>query len=213
MSSESPQKLITNMYCNFLKRLLDFVAAFFLLIICSPLFVFIAICIKLESKGTVFFRQQRAGKNGKNFTLLKFRTMSADTNSERKDFEPGTKNRITRIGKILRKSKLDELPQLINVLKGEMSLVGPRPEVRAYIELYPEKWEVIHKVRPGITDPASIKFRNEEELLSKADDPEKQYREVILPQKLALYEEYVKNISFLQDVKIILGTIFTVLFK
>lgn len=201
------------MYSNFLKRALDFVAAGFLLIICSPLFVFIAILIKLESEGAVFFRQKRAGKNGKYFTLLKFRTMSVDTNSARKDFEPGIKSRITRIGKILRKSKLDELPQLINVLKGEMSLVGPRPEVRAYIELYPEKWEIIHKVRPGITDPASIKFRNEEDFLAKADDPERQYCEIILPQKLDLYEDYVKNISFPQDVKIILGTIFTVLFK
>jgi lipopolysaccharide/colanic/teichoic acid biosynthesis glycosyltransferase len=128
-----------------------------------------------------------------------------------KDFEPGSASRITGIGKHLRKSKMDELPQLINVFKGEMSLVGPRPEVEQYIRLYQERWDKILSVRPGITDPASIRFRNEEELLAKAANPEDEYRRVILPRKLEIYEEYVNNISFINDVKILLGTIFVVL--
>jgi len=137
--------------------------------------------------------------------------MTVKDNTDGKDFEPGSGMRITRIGRILRKTKVDELPQLINVVKGEMSLVGPRPEVEQYIKLYQERWNGILQTTPGITDPASIRFRNEEELLASSKDPEEEYRKVILPRKLEIYEDYVKNISLLNDVKILIGTIFVVL--
>jgi lipopolysaccharide/colanic/teichoic acid biosynthesis glycosyltransferase len=122
-------------------------------------------------------------------------------------FDAGATSRVTPIGRFLRKSKLDELPQLWNVLRGEMSLVGPRPEVRKWVDAYPERWTFVHAVRPGITDPASIRFRNEEEILAASTDPEATYRDVILPQKLVLYEDYVRDRSFWGDIAIILKTI------
>lgn len=128
-------------------------------------------------------------------------------------FEPGNTTRITSVGQILRKTKLDELPQLINVLLGHMSFVGPRPEVENMVALYPERWEKILTVKPGITDNASIAFLNEEYILEKAEDPEEFYREVILPQKMDLYEDYVKNHTFVSDLKIILRTINAIIFK
>jgi lipopolysaccharide/colanic/teichoic acid biosynthesis glycosyltransferase len=149
--------------------------------------------------------------NGQYFTLLKFRSMAVDRDAERRGFEPGSGMRVTALGRILRKTKLDELPQLINVLRGEMSFVGPRPEVRRYIELYPERWARVLSVRPGITDPASIEYRNEEELLAAAADPEREYRGVILPRKLDLYEAYVGSVSLAGDLKIILRTALAVL--
>ncbi len=121
-------------------------------------------------------------------------------------FEPGNTNRITSVGRFLRKTKIDELPQLMNVLKGEMSIVGPRPEVEKWTVFYPERWELVHSLLPGITDIASIEFHNEESLLAASDDPEKTYREIILPRKLALYEYYVHNHSFIGDMKLIVKT-------
>ncbi len=199
------------MYRIFFKRILDFLAAFILFMLFLPLFLILAILIKLDSKGPVFFRQQRGGRGGVFFDILKFRSMTIKEESDGKDFDAGGSARITRVGKILRKSKMDELPQLINVICGDMSLVGPRPEVRTYIELYPERWSKVHSVTPGITDPASVVFRDEEELLSKADDPEKEYRENILPTKLDFYEKYVENISLLEDTKVLFKTVFVVL--
>lgn len=201
------------MYKSFFKRIIDFAAAIVLLFILMPLFILIALAVKLDSKGPVFFRQSRGGRGGKYFTMFKFRSMAQNENAEKKGFEPGSLTRITRSGKILRKTKLDELPQLLNVLKGDMSLVGPRPEVQPYIELYPEKWTEILSVRPGITDPASIRFRNEEEILALSSDPEKEYRHTVLPLKLAIYKDYVESISFLNDAKIVVSTIFAVLFS
>ena len=128
-------------------------------------------------------------------------------------FDAGNSSRITPLGRFLRKYKLDELPQLFNVLKCEMSIVGPRPEVKQWTEVYPEKWQIVHAVKPGITDYASIEFRNEEELLAKSDDAVKTYREEILPRKLDLYIDYVNNQSFLGDIKIIIKTLKVIIFK
>lgn len=185
----------------------------FLIIISLPLFLLVSIIIKLESKGPIFFIQKRMGLNSKPFNLFKFRSMTVDPEAEKAGFEPGTKKRITAFGKILRKSKIDELPQLFNVLLGEMSMVGPRPEVEKYVNCYPERWKKILSVRPGITDPASVAFRNEEEILSASSTPEETYINEIMPQKMKLYEIYVENISFIGDIKILFDTFFTVLFK
>lgn len=199
------------MYSSFFKRIFDLCAALGLFILFLPLFLFLALLVKLDSKGPVFFRQLRGGKGGRYFEILKFRSMTVKEENDGKDFDAGGSVRITKVGKILRKSKLDELPQLINVIRGEMSLVGPRPEVRTYIELYPERWNKVLSVKPGITDPASVVFRDEEEILAKADDPEKEYRENVLPAKLDLYEQYVDNISLWGDLKVLFKTVWVVI--
>ena len=199
------------MYPISFKRIFDFTVAGTALMILLPFFLFVAVFIKMDSKGPVFFRQKRGGRDGKYFDIFKFRSMTVKEKADGKDFDAGSCSRITWTGKIIRKTKLDELPQLINVVRGEMSLVGPRPEVETYIRLYQTRWDKILAVRPGITDPASIKFRNEEELLAKAKKPEDEYRKVILPRKLEIYEDYVRRVSFLSDVKILLGTVFVVL--
>jgi lipopolysaccharide/colanic/teichoic acid biosynthesis glycosyltransferase len=199
------------MYSQFFKRIIDFMVAGTALMLLLPFFLFVAVFIKMDSTGPVFFRQKRGGRDGKYFDIFKFRSMTVKEKADGKDFDAGSCSRITWTGKIIRKTKLDELPQLINVVRGEMSLVGPRPEVETYIKLYQQRWDKILAVRPGVTDPASIKFRNEEELLAKAENPEEEYRNVILPRKLEIYEDYVSSISFLNDVKILFGTIFVVL--
>jgi lipopolysaccharide/colanic/teichoic acid biosynthesis glycosyltransferase len=190
------------------KLCFDFVSSFIALIILMPFFLFIAICIKLTSKGSVFFRQKRIGRNGEDFTLLKFRTMregEAGLNITKR----GDK-RITFLGKILRKTKIDELPQLINVLRGDMAIVGPRPEVREYVDLTNPLWQVILSVKPGITDPVSLKLRNEEELLAMSGNPIAFYLETLQNYKLEGYSEYVGNRSFSRDLKIIFDTLVSV---
>jgi lipopolysaccharide/colanic/teichoic acid biosynthesis glycosyltransferase len=191
-----------------LKRWLDVAASFLGLLILSPIFLILWLLVKLDSRGPALYRQQRVGRGNKNFTLLKFRTMHVDADKKGTLITVGGRDpRITRLGYYLRKFKLDELPQLINVLRGDMSLVGPRPEVRKYVNCYtPEQMEVL-SIRPGITDPASIKFSNENELLDGITDPEKHYIEVIMPQKLALNLEYIRTRSFWRDIGIILSTI------
>ncbi len=178
------------------------------LLITAPLLIFIALAIKAEDGGPVLFRQERIGRFGRRFILLKFRSMSVVQNPVKQDFEPGNKSRITKTGAIIRKTKLDELPQLINILCGSMSFVGPRPEVEYWVAKYPDRWKLIHQVRPGLTDNASLEFLNEEEILAQSSDPEKEYEEIILPRKLDLYEDYVKNNSFVTDIKIIFLTIY-----
>jgi len=168
--------------------------------------------IIIFDKRPVFFRQRRVGINGSEFLLNKFRTMSLTDQCVGGSFDAGDKSRITRIGSFLRKTKLDELPQFWNVLIGDMSLVGPRPEVRKWVDTYPERWANVLKVKPGISDPASIYYRNEEELLARADDPEAYYKDHVLPHKLDLYEEYVRSRSFLGDIYLIFKTIFSVFF-
>ncbi len=191
-----------------MKRLFDIFFSFFGLLFLIPLFIVISLLIILDSKGGIFFLQIRVGKNNKDFKILKFRTMK--TNSEKKGLlTVGAKdNRITKIGYFLRKYKLDELPQLINVLIGDMSIVGPRPEVRKYVNLYNEKQMKVLSVRSGITDYASIKYANENEILGKEKDPEKIYINEIMPEKLELNLKYIKEMSLITDIKIIIKTIF-----
>lgn len=196
---------------RFAKRCVDLAGSSVGLVILSPAFLLISILIRLESRGPAFFRQQRAGRKGKLFTLLKFRSMRTAEKAQTAGFQPGNTSRVTTIGHFLRKSKLDELPQLWNVFTGDMSLVGPRPEVPKWVKAFPKEWELVHTVRPGITDPASIAYRDEEALLAEAEDPEKRYREEILPRKLALYRVYVATRSFWKDAGIILMTLWRVI--
>lgn len=194
-----------------MKRLFDIVASGLGLIFLSPLFLIVAIWIKLDSPGPVFFRQVRVGRYNKDFRIFKFRTMRVGSDKGSQITIGGRDPRVTRAGYWLRKFKIDELPQLINVFIGDMSLVGPRPEVRRYVDLYtPEQMHVLD-VRPGITDAASIKFRNESEFLKQVDDPEKHYIEVIMPMKLDLYLQYVNCHSFKGDIRLILETLWTVI--
>jgi lipopolysaccharide/colanic/teichoic acid biosynthesis glycosyltransferase len=195
-----------------MKRFLDISLTLAGLVLALPLMAVIALAVKLNSPGPVLFRQVRVGRRGKDFTILKFRTMTVAAGAERGVFEPGNLKRVTRVGKFLRWSKLDELPQLLNVLMGDMSLVGPRPEVRRWVEVYPERWSVVLAVRPGITDPASIIYRNEETLLARATDAETTYRDTVLPRKLKLYENYVAHASVWGDLKILARTAAALLF-
>lgn len=194
-------------------RLFDFFASFVGCILIAPLVLLISILIIITMPGPILFRQERVGKNRKHFKLNKFRSMSIKKGSEKGHFDLGDRSRITRLGKYLRKYKLDELPQLFNVLVGDMSLVGPRPEVKKWTEIYTEKWDIVLKVKPGITDNASIYFRNEEEILANSCCPEKTYELEILPKKLDYYIDYVNNNSFWGDIKIIFRTFHIIITK
>ena len=193
-----------------MKRLFDIVASGCGLIVLSPLFLILAIWIKLDSPGPVFYRQVRVGRGNKDFRIFKFRSMRVGSDKGSLVTIGGHDPRITRSGYFIRKFKLDEFPQLINVFVGDMSLVGPRPEVRHYVDYWtPEQMHVLD-VRPGITDPASIKFRNENELMEQASDPEKYYIEVIMQEKIKLYLEYVANHSFFGDIGLIFKTFWVI---
>ena len=193
-----------------MKRVFDVIASGIGLLLLSPLFMVLAIWIKLDSEGPVFFRQVRVGKNNKDFRIFKFRSMlvNADKGSL---VTIGEDPRITRSGRFIRKMKLDELPQLINVLIGDMSLVGPRPEVRHYVDYWTPQQMTVLCVRPGITDPASIKFRNENELMGKTDDPERFYIETLMQEKLEMYLKYVSHHSLMGDLGLIFKTIAAVI--
>ena len=194
-----------------MKRLFDIVASGLGLLVLSPLFLIIAIWIKFDSRGPVFYRQVRVGRHNKDFRIFKFRSMRVGADKGSLVTIGGRDPRITRSGYWIRKFKLDELPQLINVFIGDMSLVGPRPEVRHYVDYWaPEQMHVLD-VRPGITDPASIKFRNENELMEKAEDSEKYYVDVIMQEKINLYLEYVDNHSFWGDIGLIFKTFWVVI--
>lgn len=195
-----------------LKRAFDLIASTFGLAVISPFLLLIALLIKTDSSGPVFFRQVRVGRYLRPFKIHKFRTMVVNASdlgpSVTTDIDP----RVTRVGSILRKYKLDELPQLIDVLIGDMSLVGPRPEVPKYVDAYSEMdKEVIFSVKPGITDKASIEFRNENELIANASDADSVYIEKILPNKLRYYHEYVEARSLWLDIKIIFKTVWLIL--
>lgn len=195
----------------FLKRCFDFIIVVPALIIISPLLVVLALCIILDSPGPALFHQVRVGQYGKLFRILKFRTMVIDAECRGPQLTVGTDNRITRVGRFLRRYKLDELPQLINVLRGEMSLVGPRPEVPRYVAHYSEDAKsAVLSVLPGITDLASIHFKDENLILSGANNFEEVYITKILPVKLSFYLEYVRNRSIYLDIKIILQTLYAV---
>ncbi|MGI9952922.1 sugar transferase [Moorellaceae bacterium AZ2] len=192
------------------KRLFDLFWSLLGLAVLWPLFLLIALLIKLEDGGPVFFRQERVGYKGRPFYIWKFRTMVVDAEKRGKPLTVGLDPRITRVGYWLRKFKLDELPQLINVILGQMSLVGPRPEVPQYVALYaPEQRRVLEMV-PGITDPASIAYRRESELLASSPDPERTYIEEIIPEKIRLNLEYAQRATLWTDLVVILRTIISV---
>jgi lipopolysaccharide/colanic/teichoic acid biosynthesis glycosyltransferase len=202
-----------NFYTKYGKRIFDFIASLIGLILLSPFLVIIGVLVKISDKGPVFYRSKRVGQNFKPFYLLKFRTMVVNAEELGPSITKGGDQRITKIGKFLRKYKLDELPQLWNVVKGELSLVGPRPEVEKYISFYKDDYKEILKIKPGITDYAAIKFKNEEEILAKFEDVEKAYIENVLPAKIKLYKTYLNEIGFLTDLKIIFKTLWGITFK
>lgn len=195
-----------------LKRLFDLLFSTLGIIILSPLLFIIAIMIKSTSSGPVFYRGVRVGKNFKDFKIFKFRSMVANAEQIGGPSTAGDDQRLTSIGKIIRRYKIDELPQLFNVFKGEMSLVGPRPEVKSYVNMLSDKEKnAIFSIKPGITDWASLWNVHEEEILKGSSDPEKTYQEKIWPTKIKLQLEYVQNHSFLIDLKIIIKTLLKIL--
>ncbi|WP_237022390.1 sugar transferase [Halomonas sp. HG01] len=171
-----------------------------------PLLAALYIWVCFDSPGGAFFHQLRMGKDRKPFYILKFRSMTVKPEAESGRFDVGDASRVTRAGRMLRKFKLDELPQFMNVLRGDMSIVGPRPEIKQWVEAYPERWKTVLQVKPGITDPASIRFSNEEDVLAQYDDPVTAYRDIVLPKKLDIYEAYVSNRTLWGDLKIIFET-------
>lgn len=194
-----------------MKRLLDILSSALVLLILLPFWLIIAMAIVLESRGGVFYRQIRVGKDNKDFYLYKFRTMRTGSDQKGLLTVGERDSRITRVGYFLRKYKIDEFPQLLNVLKGDMSIVGPRPEVRKYVDMYtPEQMRVL-SVRPGLTDLASIQYVHENELLAASEDPEKTYIEEVMPAKLALNLQYIDSQSVLGDIKLICKTFAAIL--
>ena len=191
---------------HFVKRFFDITSSVAVLLILSPVLILIALVISIDSKGGAFYKQERIGKNNKPFKLLKFRSMrrSSDRGSK---ITIGKDPRITKIGAFIRQYKIDELPQLINIVKGDMSVVGPRPEVKQYVNLYSDEQLKVLAVKPGLTDFASIAYFNEQELLGKAEDPHEMYVETIMPQKLKLNLEYIEKKNFKTDLLIIVRTI------
>jgi len=190
------------------KRLFDLLLSALALLILSPLMLALWLAVRAGSSGPAIFRQVRVGRGGRPFRILKFRTMTTAQAADSPAVTTSDDARITRVGALLRRWKLDELPQLVNVLRGDMSFVGPRPEVPKYVALYPpELRDQIFSVRPGITDEASIEFRSEGDLLAGAPDPEKRYLEEILPRKLEMYARYARERSFGGDLRILLRTV------
>ena len=195
----------------FLKRCFDITASALGLLFLMIPFLIIAIIIKATSKGPVFFRQVRVGKDGKEFRIYKFRTMVVDAEKKGMQITVGADSRITGIGKFLRKTKVDELPQLINVLKGQMSFVGPRPEVPRYVALYDDYQRNILRIKPGITELASIVYSDENEVHAKSENPEETYINEIMPKKIALNIEYMQKLGFWYDIKLIFMTFAAIL--
>jgi len=190
------------------KRIFDFSVALVALVILLPVFLIITIFIKFDSKGPVLFLQERMGRNFRPFKICKFRTMMSNSEKDGAQVTVRGDSRITRVGRFLRGTKLDELPQLINIIIGEMSFVGPRPEVQKYVELFRSDYQKLLSVRPGITDPASLKFASEEALLSQSENWEKDYVDKVLPEKIAIASKYLEKQTLFSDIRIILATIF-----
>ncbi len=198
------------MYKLFFKRVLDIFFSLIIMLILSPLFALVSITIALRDGLPFLFLQERIGKDGNPFTLVKFRSMSNESDKDLSSFSPGERIRVTELGSFLRKYKIDEFPQFFNVLKGDISVVGPRPEVRIWVEKFPEEFAKIHTIKPGITDYASIKFRDEESILAEADDAKKEYENNILPTKMAINLEYIDKRSFCLDFIIIIKTFLSI---
>lgn len=195
------------MYIEFGKRVFDIIATVLGSILLLPIIIPIALWIKLSSKGPLFYVQKRVGKDFKEFDLYKFRSMIIDADKVGPSVTSGDDPRITKVGKIIRKTKVDELPQLLNVLKGDMSLVGPRPEVLKFVKQKKEAYKKVLSVKPGITDNAAIEYRDEETIMEQYEDKEKAYIDIVLPEKIKLYYTYIDNISFINDIKLILKTL------
>ncbi len=188
------------------KRVFDFIVSALGIVVFSPLLIVSALLVKVDSPGPIFFKQQRIGKEFRPFWIYKFRTMRASLD-QGPNITIGNDPRITGIGRLLRQTKIDELPQLINILRGEMSFVGPRPEVPQYVQLYRKEYQQILTVRPGLTDLASLKYRDEAALLASAENPEEEYVRRILPDKIMLATDYIQRASFFFDLRLILETI------
>jgi len=195
------------MYKNFGKRIFDIFAVLVGGTILLPFIIPVAIWIKLSSKGPLFYVQERVGKDFKLFKLFKFRSMVVDADKNGPSVTSGDDPRITKVGHFIRRTKVDELPQLLNVLLGDMSLVGPRPEVMKFVAKKREEYKKVLSVKPGITDNAAIEFRDEETIMEAFTDKEEGYIETVLPQKIKLYYAYIENISFINDIKLILKTL------
>ncbi len=196
-----------------LKRLFDIIFSLIVLLTFLPLFIVIAVLIIVDSKGGVFFKQIRVGKNNVDFFLYKFRTMSLGSDKKGEITIGNNDSRITKVGSVLRKYKLDEFPQLLNILNGEMSIVGPRPEVRKYVEIYTKEQLNVLSVKPGLTDYASLEYINESEILGNSEDPNQTYINEVMPIKLELNLKYISNISFITDLSLIFKTIIRILAK
>lgn len=193
------------------KRAMDVIVSAAALLVLWPIFLLIALAIVADDPGPVFYRQVRVGRGGKPFRIFKFRTMVVDADKKGLSITVGRDSRITRVGAFLRRTKLDELAQLLNVLAGQMSFVGPRPEVPRYVELYTPYQRQVLLVRPGITDYASIAYRNENDLLAGAADPERMYVETVMPDKIELNMKYLREISPLADLRLIMKTVIAVI--
>lgn len=211
MSVRDSRDRVNSFYGKYGKRVFDLLISIPSIIILLPVFIIIAALIKLESSGPIVFSQERIGRYGRPFRIYKFRTMVKNAPEIGTSITSANDPRITKVGKFLRKFKIDEILQIINVIKGDMSIIGPRPEIKKYIDMFKEDYKEILRIRPGMTDYASITFRNEEEFLSKFSNIEEGYIKEVLPQKIELYKRYLKDMSLITDVKIFFKTIWKVL--
>ena len=209
---QSKKMMNKTFYVKYGKRIFDLVVSLVGLIILWPVFLLSAVLIKIFDKGPIFYKQDRVGQNFKHFKLIKFRTMKADCSNSGPLITKSNDQRITRVGKFLRKFKLDEMPQIFNVLKGEMSVVGPRPEVEKFVNLFKDDYEEILKVKPGMASETIIFFRDEEETLSQFENVEEGYIKEVLPRKISIDKDYIRNINFLRDCKIFIFTFLRVIY-
>jgi lipopolysaccharide/colanic/teichoic acid biosynthesis glycosyltransferase len=209
---QSKKMMNKTFYVKYGKRIFDLVVSLVGLIILWPVFLLSAVLIKIFDKGPIFYKQDRVGQNFKHFKLIKFRTMKVDCSNSGPLITKSNDQRITRVGKFLRKFKLDEMPQIFNVLKGEMSVVGPRPEVEKFVNLFKDDYEEILKVKPGMASETIIFFRDEEEILSQFENVEEGYIKEVLPRKISIDKDYISNINFLRDCKIFIFTFLRVIY-